>query len=162
MKRITNHLQGVVTVRILGASPEALLNACTREGIALWSVQQREDFVLDCKLYRRSLGVLRRLAQRYSCSVEVQNRWGLPFFLGRFRRRYGLLVGLFCCILAVGISSQFVFVIDIEGNERVSTAEILSVLRQHGVHPGVYGKGIDQRDLANEMLLSMEELSFLR
>ena len=160
MKRITNHLQGVVTVRIFGALPEALLNACAKEGLTLWSVQQREDFVLECKLFRRSLGALRQLAQRHLCSVEVESRRGLPFFLGRFRRRYGLLAGIFCCILMVGISSQFVFFIDVEGNERVSTAEILSVLRQHGVHPGVYGKGIDQRDLANDMLLSMEELSF--
>jgi similar to stage IV sporulation protein len=53
-----------------------------------------------------------------------------------------------------------VFVIDVEGNERVSSAEILSQLRQYGVKPGVYGPSIDRRELANQMLLGMRELSF--
>ena len=59
-------------------------------------------------------------------------------FLGR-SAALCLLVGLALSLTAVCVLSQFVLTIEVEGNEAVSTAEILTELRRQGLRPGVYG-----------------------
>lgn len=85
----------------------------------------------------------------------------MPFFLARFRKRYALLVGLCLSLTAVLVLSRFILIIDVEGNETVPTAQILSELRRQGLRVGVYGPGLDERDLAHEALLQLPDLSWM-
>lgn len=85
----------------------------------------------------------------------------MPAFLTRFRKRYALLAGLALSILAACILSNFILVIDVTGNERVSRAEILSALNQLGFGVGSYGPAVDERDLVNRALLELEDVGFL-
>lgn len=82
-------------------------------------------------------------------------------FLGRFRRRYALLVGLALSLTAVCVLSQFVLTIEVEGNEAVSTAEILTELRRQGLRPGVYGPGLDEGTISSAALLGLPELAWM-
>lgn len=88
-------------------------------------------------------------------------RRGMPAFLTRFRKRYALLAGLALSILAACILSNFVLVIDVTGNERVSRGEILSELDRLGFGIGSYGPAVDERDLVNRALLELEDVGFL-
>ncbi len=59
------------------------------------------------------------------------------------------------------VLSRFVLVIDITGNETVPDGVILSELREAGVSLGSYGPAVDERAVANQTLLGLEELSFV-
>ena len=77
------------------------------------------------------------------------------------KRRWGFLLGLAACLLAVSWLSRFLLVIEVTGNETVPTAVILSQLQRVGVKPGAYGPAIAQREAANEALLGLPELSYM-
>lgn len=160
MKRFIQFLRGTVSVVITGVEPERILNFCARAGVLFWGVERQDGFTLTMKVTGRGFPVLIGLATQAQCTLEVSRRAGLPFFILRFRKRYALLAGFLLCLGIITIFSRFIWVIDVSGNDRVSTTEILSELRRKGVRPGVYGPSIAQRELSNEMLLSMEELSF--
>jgi len=160
MKWLLNFFRGTVHLMVTGADPECFLNSCARRNLPFWGVEWQEPFVLSLIVTRRALAEVQKVAARCQCTLEEERRFGLPFFLLRFKRRYALLLGVAICLFAISISSRFVMVIDVEGNETITKLEILSTLRQHGVRPGVYGPSIDRRALANQMLLSMDELSF--
>ena len=83
------------------------------------------------------------------------------FRSGRFRTRYAFLIGLVFALCAVSFLSRFVLVIQVTGNETVPTAVILSQLRQLGVRPGVYGPGLNRKQLAQEALLQLDDLSWM-
>lgn len=160
MKWLLNFFRGTVHLIITGAEPEVFLNSCARKSLPFWGVEWREPFVLSLIVTRSTLSEVQKVAARCQCTLEEERRFGLPFFLLRFRRRYALLLGVAICLFAVSILPRFVMVIDVVGNETVTTVEILSALRQHGVRQGVYGPSIDRRVLVHQMLLSMEDLSF--
>lgn len=101
------------------------------------------------------------LAGRVLCELSRVKTGGVPFFLARFRKRYALLVGLCLSLTAVLVLSRFILIIDVEGNETVPTAQILSELRRQGLRVGVYGPGLDERDLAHEALLQLPDLSWM-
>ena len=161
MKRAMNYVRGTATLTARGLFPERLLNLCAQEGVPCWGGEWADSQTLRLVTFRRKLPVLRRLAQRAGCDIQVEGRWGLPDFLGRFRQRYAFLLGLALSLLAVCILSRFVLTIEVTGNEKVPTARILSQLRQEGVRPGVYGPGLDRTAIAQRALRDLEELSWM-
>ena len=110
---------------------------------------------------RQGSGPARALGDKVLCTVVPAEQSGVPFFLGRFRRRYALLVGLALSLTAVCVLSQFVLTIEVEGNEAVSTAEILTELRRQGLRPGVYGPGLDEGTISSAALLGLPELAWM-
>lgn len=69
------------------------------------------------------------------CEIDVQAHAGVPFFLARFRRRYALLLGLALSLCTVGVLSQFILTVDVQGNENIPTAVILEEMKRLGVRP---------------------------
>ena len=161
MGRLMNYLRGMAQVRAEGPFPERLINLCAQEGVEFWGVEWLDGHTFTMLTRRRTLDRLEELAERGGCTVALESRRGLPDFLARFRTRYAFLAGLAIALCAVGVLSRFVLVIEVTGNQKVPTAVILNQLRQLGVRPGVYGPSLDRRQLAQEALLGLEELSWM-
>ena len=155
LKRMVNALRGSVRLEVSGAFPERFLNLCAQRGIVFWNVEWLEATRLRLTVTRQGSGPARALGDKVLCTVVPAEQSGVPFFLGRFRRRYALLVGLALSLTAVCVLSQFVLTIEVEGNEAVSTAEILTELRRQGLRPGVYGPGLDEGTISSAALLGI-------
>ncbi|MDY3013715.1 MAG: sporulation protein YqfD [Evtepia sp.] len=160
MKQWMGWLIGVVTVRITGAQPTALLNLCAREGLLLWQMTSEDPFTLVVKVPARQYSRLCRLVEEAQCTVQERKNQGIPFFLLRFRRRYALLAGIVLCVAALVIGSRTVLTVDVSGNETLTREEIISQLRLCGVSVGTYGPSIPIREVENRMMLAVDELTF--
>ncbi|MCC8120530.1 MAG: sporulation protein YqfD, partial [Oscillospiraceae bacterium] len=161
MLRWTNFLQGNILLKVTGAFPERFLNLCAQERIQFWAVQWPDGQTLLLRAVRRQEGKLNRLAQRAQCRMEVVERAGLPTLLWQVRRRYALLLGLALSLCAVGVLSQFILTVEVEGNESVSAQEILSVMKALGVRPGAYAPEIEENIVCAQALLELPELSWI-
>ena len=142
LKRLINVLRGSVRLEVTGAFPERLLNLCAQKGIQFWNVEWLEP-------------------TRLRLTVTPEGRSGVPFFLARFRRRYALLVGLALSLTAVCVLSQFILTVEVEGNQSVTTAEILTELRRQGLGVGAYGPGLDADEVGRRALMNLPGLSWL-
>ena len=161
LKRLINVLRGSVRLEVTGAFPERLLNLCAQKGIQFWNVEWLEPTRLRLTVTRQGSGPARALGEKVQCTVTPEGRSGVPFFLARFRRRYALLVGLALSLTAVCVLSQFVLTIQVEGNQTVPTAVILTELRRQGLRPGVFGPGLDEKTIRTKALLQLPELSWM-
>ena len=110
---------------------------------------------------RLALTTTCELGERAMCTVTRAGQAGLLVFLERFRRRYALLIGLALSLTAVCVLSQFVLTIQVEGNQTVPTAVILTELRRQGLRPGVFGPGLDEKTIRTKALLQLPELSWM-
>ncbi len=161
MQKWINFLRGSVEVEVTGAFPERFLNLCAQEGIGFWGLETPDGQTLRLRVSRRDVRRLDELGRRVMCEVAVQTRSGMPFFLARFRRRYALLVGLALSLCAVGVLSQFILTVDVQGNETVPTAVILEEMKRLGVRPGAYGPSIQENQVCNEALLDLKDLAWI-
>ena len=160
MRKLMNLILGMVVLKLTGPFPERLINLCAQEGIDFWAMEWLDERTVRLTTRRYTLGRLEELAQKAGCEVEREASRGLPDFLGRFRTRYAFLAGLAFALCAVSFLSRFVLTIQVTGNETVPSAVILSQLRQLGVRPGVYGPGLERKQLAQELLVQTEGLSW--
>lgn len=161
MKSVVNFLLGIVVVTAQGAFPERLLNLCAQERLTFWGLVWRDEHTFTISLRRRELKRLEALARRLACTLQKDAEQGLPAFLLRFRRRYAFLAGLGLSLAAVGILSNVIFTVQVTGNIDVPTAQILGELRRLGLRPGAYGPSLELKQISQEALLALNELSWL-
>ena len=162
MKKLINLIRGYVDVEVTGAFPERLLNLCAQNRLQFWKLCWLDETSFTFRIFLRDRKRLDELAQRSMCEVSEKSRRGATVVAeGIVRRRWGFVAGLAFCFLAVSFLSRFLLVIEVTGNETVSTTVILSQLQRVGVKPGAYGPSILEREAANEALLGLPELSYL-
>ncbi|WP_251447400.1 sporulation protein YqfD [Vermiculatibacterium agrestimuris] len=161
VRSVINLLRGSVRLEVTGAFPERFLNLCAQQGTAFWAVDWPDSHTLRLTVAWQDREGLEELGERTGCTVAEAGRKGMPPFLLRFKKRYALLAGLALALLAVCFLGRFVMVVDVEGNEQVPTAVILTELRRLGLHPGVYGPSLNVKDISNEALLQLDDLSWM-
>lgn len=161
MRHLMNLIRGMVCVRLTGLFPERLINLCAQEGIEFWAMEWLDEHTVRLTTRRRTMEWLEELARRAGCEIERESSRGLPDFLGRFRTRYAFLAGLVFALCAVSVLSRFVLTVEVTGNEQVPSAVILSQLRQLGVRPGVYGPALNCKQLAQDALVELNDLSWM-
>ena len=161
MQALVNYARGWVRLVVCGPFPERLLNLCAQRGVTFWGVEWLDGQTLRLTLLRRDMDGLEELARRAGCTVEIEQRAGLPSFLARFRRRYAFLLGLALSVLCVCLLSNFILTIEVTGNRQVPDAVILSQLRRLGLRTGAYGPKLDVKQIALDTQLALEELSWV-
>ena len=144
-----------------GSSPEEFLNALAERGIAFSRPEPVDGCTLRLTLGAAELRAAERAALRCQCELRVLRRTGAPAFTRRVRRRVALAAGLGLCFALLGASSLFVWEIDVEGNERVSTGEILRALADSGVDYGSFWPAWRADEIKNELILALPELSWV-
>lgn len=161
LTKLTNRLQGEVTLRVVSGFPERVLNLCGARQLSFWNVCWVSPTEFTCTMTRQDFFALRQAAKKLDCTLTVERRRGAPFLLGRLRRRQALLVGTALCGALLLLGSFFVWDFTVEGNATVTDEEILRSLQRNGVGLGTFGLSIDGEDLRNRVLLDIPELSWI-
>lgn len=161
LEKIINGLQGEVRLRVVSGFPERVLNLCGARKLSFWDLCWVSPTEFTCSMTRRDCRILRQAAKNLDCTLTVEQKAGVPYFLGRFRRRYVLTAGLALCVVFLIFGSFFIWDFRIEGNETVTDEEILRVLQRNGIGLGTFGFAIDSEDLRNHVLLEMPELYWI-
>lgn len=137
---------GWVRVETEGGYPERLLNAVANEEIAVWGVRFRDERMrFSC--FARDYRLMRYKARRACVRMRVKQKHGLPFWLHRYRRRKGLLVGLVLYAVILAALSPRIWAIKVVGNDATSTQEILAVAQDMGVRLGARMDGLQIKQL---------------
>lgn len=154
-------LCGSVRLEVCGAHPERVLNACADAGVACTASEPVDAYTLRFTVRERCADTAAALARRCQCTVKTVSRRGLPRLLRRAARYRGLCAALLLLMLAVSVSSLFVWRIDVTGNEALTTGQILRCLDACGVRPGTYWPGLSNDLVRNDMILRLPQLRWL-
>ena len=161
MSRLIRYLRGSVRFRLTGAAPEQCLNALAAARLEFWDIEREDALHLSLSVPAREAERLQRLALRCLCTAEVTERSGLRAQFGGLLRRPVLLLGLLAAAVATFVLQEFVWTIEVEGNDRLPAGQIVQALEELGIAPGTWGPSIDSPETRNRMLLRMPELAWL-
>lgn len=159
--RLSEILRGSVRVEVSGAAPQRLLNAMSEADMPFWDAVPQDAFTIRLGLYSRDLRNAKALATRCQCELKLLRESGAPVVKRRLRRRVALLVTAVSCFALLAASSLFAWDIRVEGNEQVSTGEILRALAGCGVEPGAFWPGWSSDEIRNSVILDIPELAWL-
>ena len=144
---IVRFLRGTVSFCASGGFSERFLNLCNLRGIRLISPQKNGGCLcaaVGVSDYRR----LRPIARAAGMVLRAQKKTGLPFLLQAHRKRLGLPAAALCFALLAWVLSGFIWSVDVEGGKTVSREQVLSVMAESGLCPGVWRKSLDTEALS--------------
>ena len=155
-------ISGRVRVELRCRYSERAVNICARHHIEFRDLTRTPEGNACLTVSIPGYMKLREVARDTGAfTVGIVLRRGAPFFLWRLRKRYALFLGLALCAVLTGLSTLYVWQIDVTGNETVPTSKILAALRNNGVDIGTCVLDIAESPIANKMLLDVPELSFI-
>ncbi|MBA2938139.1 sporulation protein YqfD [Paenibacillus sp. CGMCC 1.16610] len=127
-------LRGYVRIQIRGTGCEKLINPMMEKAFSIWDIQAAEDGKLELNILIKDFFKLKPLLKRTGCRVHVLERYGLPFFMERLGRRKVFLGGIAAFIIGLYVLTSLVWQITVEGNDRISEADILQAASKQGIH----------------------------
>ncbi|MBE6779712.1 MAG: hypothetical protein E7545_01905 [Ruminococcaceae bacterium] len=150
---------GVLEIAVYGIYPEKMLNLCEKHKISVWDIRFQKGKIC-CKINVKDFKRLPKIFRKQGVRLHILKRWGLPFFTNKYKRRFGIFAGLLIFVFMLNFLSGFVWIIDVRGNKGVSDFEIISDCQKIGVKEGIFVKGFDAKNKAQELLLKNNKLSW--
>lgn len=162
MSRTVNFLLGSVRVELKCRYSERAVNICAKNHIDFRDMRRTGEGTTEMTVSLPGYVKLRTLARDTGgFEARIVRRLGAPFMLWKLRRRYALIAGALLCAVLLGLSTLFVWQIDVTGNVTVPSSQILAALREEGVDIGTCILNIKNKWISNSMLLRIPELSFI-
>lgn len=157
---ILRNVGGYVMFSAEGGFPERFLNLCAAEKITVWQTRRDGISLYACcmaKDYRR----LHRVARRSGVRMRLQKRFGIPFFVHRYRLRPGIVMGIAVYMFLLQWLSGYIWVVDVSGNDKVPTADILATVAGLHVAPGQKIGRVDVTDIQLQSLKLLPDLAWI-
>lgn len=151
--------RGFLRIEIRGDIAEKLLNICAKNGIPLWNIKRRGE-VIRCYIAVGDFKRLPRLIIKSGLRVHILDRYGLPFFTERYKKRYGIPVGAAVFFAFLTFMSGFVWSVEAAGNGNISENEIIAECRELGITEGMRKGEISPASAKLQLLLKDNRLSW--
>lgn len=155
------YCKGYLIITITGNYTERFLNVCAAQNILLWDIVKVSPKIIRCKISVHAFRKLPKITFNTAVSVKIIAKCGLPFILDQYKHRKIILAGALILVIFMITANQFIWNIEVRGNETVKTQEILSALEAEGVKIGIPKAKIDQRIVKNKVMISLPSLSWL-
>ena len=158
---IFSYFKGYLLITVTGNFVERFINVCAVKNILLWDITRISERAIRCKISVRGFKELSKIVYNTGVKVKINARYGFPFFMQRYKKRKIIMFSLLFFIFFIVLVNQFVWDIEIRGNETVKTSEILSALEEEGLKIGTLKAKINQRDIKNKVIIKLNTLSWL-
>lgn len=142
MNRFFIWLSGYVKVKLYGFSPERFMNLCGSRNIKIWGVENHGRFYI-LYMSRRSFLRLKPIVKKTKTKVAILEKYGLPFFMHRYRKRKWFFAGILVFLTILYVMSLFVWEIRISGNYSKTSDGILKLLSEHHYEYGMRKSRVD-------------------
>lgn len=159
--RVWNFLRGYLVIRVEGLNLERFINLSVANDIFFWDIERINYSTILVKVSLKGYRMLRRVRRRVKCRVYIVEKRGCPFLFHRIMKRKTLAVGAVAAVAIMYLLTSFVWVVDVNGNDRVSEDRIIRELESLGLKPGVFKYAVNTRGLETALLIKMDQLSWV-
>lgn len=156
-----NYITGYVKIKVESYFIERFINICISKNILLWNMKREKSTILYANISIRDYRRLREVCKKNKSKINIENKKGLPFVLHRYRKRKIFLGLLATVILALIITSNFIWNIEVIGNTNISREEIIAELENQGLKPGINKTKIDTNSIINKVRLNRDDIAWI-
>lgn len=161
MRHFWEWLCGYICVCINGRQVNRFLNLCSRNGIHLWRIRYDMEQSLRANLRLRDFYDLKPYLRKTKTKLRILSKKGFPFWCHRHPKLKWFLC-LCLCLIGIGFYSlNFVWNIEVKGNTRVSTQDIIDCLLENEVEIGKKKAVIDCAGLEIILRESFHQLGWV-
>ncbi|MGN0372268.1 MAG: sporulation protein YqfD [Enterocloster sp.] len=158
---LLHNWKGYIRLELKGYSPERFLNLCSARGIEIWGIKCGPGgdyrFCMTVEGYRRVQPLVRKAEVR----LHILERFGLPFFIYRYKKRWYFAAGIAGFFAVLYIMSLFIWDIRFEGNYRYTYDTLLTFLESEEICYGMKKSAVDCDRLEDAIRENFPEITWV-
>lgn len=160
-KIITYYILGYATISVEGYFIERFINICISKNILLWNMKRKKSSFLFANIAIKDFKKIRQIAKTTKCHVKIEKKKGLPFILHKYKKRkifVGLLIAITLIIFGL---SNFIWNIEITGENSISKEELLNELNGYGLKTGILKTKVNTKEIINNIRLNRDDIAWV-
>ena len=161
IKIIFNYIIGYIRISIEGYYIERFINICGNEKITIWNLKRNKNVKLELNIGIKDLKKVAKIAKQTKCKIKIIKKKGLPFLFNRYRKRKLFFVFLLVIIIGLGISSNFVWNIQIVEEDKESLENLYQDVVESGLEIGKMKSKINTKDIINKVRLKRNDIAWM-
>ncbi|MDQ1912934.1 sporulation protein YqfD [Paenibacillus sp. GD4] len=155
MKQNYIHLwRGFVKLEVTGSRLERLINRIIEKRMSIWDIRYLDNHRAEMCISIGDFFRLRPLLKETGSRIRIKERLGFPFFLDKLWRRKFFAVGVICFLVGIYLLSSLVWQVRVEGNQTISTDQILQAARQEGIYKYQWKRRLPEPEQLSRQLQS--------
>ena len=161
IKILLKYILGYVRITVEGYYIERFINICTTNKILIWNLKREKGVKLHLNIGIKDFYRAIKVAKKLKCKVKIEKKRGIPFLLNKYRKRKAFLISLIIIIIALYVSSNYVWNIEIHIEENQQLENIEQDLREAGLEIGTLKNKINAQEIVNKIRLKRNDISWI-
>lgn len=151
---------GYVKAEVYGFAPERFMNLIIKNDVVIWDVESSEQGYI---FYtgRKNLLKLKPYLQKTNMKLKLIEKYGLPYFFKKHRKRAAFLLGFLLFGTVVYILSLFVWEVKVTGEDKLVAETVLKQIEAEYVSLGTLKAHIDCSKLEEALRRDFDEISWI-
>lgn len=155
------YILGYLNIEVEGIFVERFINICKSKGIFLWNIKMEKGVILHANIGIKNYKNIRTIAKKTGTRIKIKKKCGVPFILNKYKKRKIFAGILAVTAIFIAVMANFVWNIDISGNEKLSKDDILIALEEEGLKTGVYKGSINTTEVINNIRLKRNDIAWI-
>ena len=160
-KILLNCILGYMTIEVEGYFIERFVNICNSKNIFLWNMKKINSTIIRVNIGIRDFKKLKTIIRKTKCRVKIRNKKGIPFTLYKYKKRKIFFLLFTLIIITIIILSNFIWNIEITGNENIPTEEILAILQENNFKTGTSKIGLNTKSIVEQIRLDRQDVAWV-
>ena len=160
-KILVFYILGYLNIEVEGIFVERFINICKSRGIFLWNVKMKKGVLLYANIGIKDYKNIRTIAKKTGTRIKIKKKCGIPFILNKYKKRKIFAGILVVAAILIAIMANFVWNIEITGNENISKEEILLALDEEGFKAGTYKGKLDTNLVIQNIRLKRNDIAWI-
>ena len=137
---------------------ERFINLCNSQKIFLWNLQRTNSTSMKVNMNIRDFKKIKEIAKKTKCRVKIKTKKGIPFLLHRYKKRKIFALFFLLVLITILALSNFIWNIEITGNETIPKEEIQQILEKHHFSIGSCKIGLQTKNIVEHFVWSVTTL----
>lgn len=153
------YIIGYIIVEISGENCEQILNYAAANNINFWNLKYKKGTIYG-NISPRNFLKLFTIRHGVKCKIKIIKKSGLCFQIKKYKKRFGFLIGVIVFAMILIFLSNYVWIINVEGNNIISTQEIINSCKKLGIYEGINKNKINNKYDAQRLLLIQDGIAW--
>ena len=161
IKIIFNYIIGYIRISVEGYYIERFINICRNNKIAIWNLKRSKNVKLDLNIGIKDLKDVAKIAKQTKCRIKIINKKGLPFLFNKYKKRKLFFGFLLIIIILIGITSHFVWNIEIIEENNKELENIYKDVTEAGLNIGKAKRKVNTKEIINKIRLKRSDIAWI-
>ena len=161
IKIIFNYIIGYIRISVEGYYIERFINICRNNKIAIWNLKRSKNVKLDLNIGIKDLKDVAKIAKQTKCRIKIINKKGLPFLFNKYKKRKLFFGFLLIIIILIGITSHFVWNIEIIEENNKELENIYKDVTEAGLNIGKAKRKVNTKEIINKVRLKRSDIAWI-